>query len=52
MVIPQHAAEPFPAFNVLCDRRRVRIWLDQPIVQALMVAFGVLMLEVSRHGPA
>ena len=50
MVVLEHATEPLSAFDPASDGIKIIDWLNQLIVQSLMVPFGVVMLHVFTHG--
>ncbi|TWW10823.1 hypothetical protein E3A20_05920 [Planctomyces bekefii] len=50
MVVLQHAAESFSAFDPASDGVTITGWFNQLIAQSLMVSFGMVMLDVFTHG--
>ena len=49
VVVPEHAAESLPAFDLANDFAQVRIGIDHLVAQALMVALLVMMDDVRKR---
>jgi len=50
VVVLEQATEPFSAFDPASDGISIIDWINQLIDQSLMVAFGVVVIDVFTHG--
>ena len=51
MVVFQQATEPFSAAYWSFHRTKITFGRDEPVIQALVVTFGVIMLDEISDGP-
>jgi hypothetical protein len=50
IVIPQQAAETFAACDVTVDAADLADWLDQPVAEALVIAFSMKTGQILTDG--
>ncbi len=50
MVVLEHSAKSFAAFNPARGATDLFIWFDELVAKSLMVAFGVIVLNEIGHG--
>ncbi len=50
MVILKHTTESLTALDLARDGTDLFVWLDDLVVQSLMIAFGVIVLNEIGHG--
>ena len=50
MVVLQHSTKPFTAWDSAHDRTRMVIRLNEFVTESLMIALGVVVLDVLLHG--
>ena len=51
MVVPEHPAQPLAALDRISSGVGAKIFLDQLVSKALVVPFGVIVLDVLAKRP-